>query len=89
MSEHTGNTQPLPPIKEDDTQPIKPVKKARRWRPILLSILGVIVLLFLGGLGGYESGIKNRVDTQSQLTSQQLSQQYQYTLVDEQFGRYE
>ena len=89
MSEHTGNTQPIPPIKEDDTQPIKPVKKARRWRPILLSILGVIVLLFLGGLGGYESGVKNRVDTQSQLTSQQLSQQYQYTLVDEQFGRYE
>ncbi len=89
MSEHTGNTQPLQPIKEDDTQPIKPVKKARHWRPILLSILGVIVLLFLGGLGGYESGVKNRVDTQSQLTSQQLSQQYQYTLVDEQFGRYE
>ncbi|MBI3737613.1 MAG: hypothetical protein HY258_01045, partial [Chloroflexi bacterium] len=62
MSEHTGNTQPLQPIKEDDTQPLKPVKKAPRWRSILLSILGVVILLGLGGLGGFKIGIKIRVD---------------------------
>lgn len=89
MSEHTGNTQPLRPIKEDDTQPIKPVKKAPRWRSILISILGVIVLLFLAGLGGYQGGIKDRKDNESQLRSKQLAEQFQYTLVDEQFGRYE
>jgi tetratricopeptide (TPR) repeat protein len=49
----------------------------------------VVILLFLGGLGGYESGIKNRMDTESQARSKQLVEQYQYTLVDEQFGRYE
>ena len=89
MSEQNGNTQPNPPIKEDDTQPIKPVKKAPRWRSILFSIVGVLILLFLGGLGGYGSGIKNRIDTESQLTSKQLSEQFQFTLVDEQFGRFE
>jgi len=89
MSENTGNPQPIQPIKEDDTQPIKPVKKAPRWRSLLFSILGVGILLFLGGLGGYESGIKNRTNTESQLKSQQLTEQYQYALVDEQFGRFD
>ena len=89
MSENTGSPQPIQPIKEDDTQPIKPVKKAPRWRSLLFSILGVGILLFLGGLGGYESGIKNRTNTESQLKSQQLTEQYQYALVDEQFGRFD
>jgi tetratricopeptide (TPR) repeat protein len=89
MSEHTGNTQPIQPIKEDDTQPIKPVKKTPRWRSILLSLLGVIILLLLAGVGGYQGGIKDRVDTESQLKSKQLAEQYQYALVDEQFGRFD
>ncbi len=64
MSEQTGNTQPLQPIKEDDTQPIKPVKKRlHAGGSILISILGVVILLFLAGLGGYGSGIKVRTDT--------------------------
>lgn len=89
MSEETGSTQPMQPFKEEDTQPIKPVKKAPRWRSILISILGVIILLFLGGLGGYGSGLIVRKDTASQLISSQLTEQYQYALVDEQFGRYD
>jgi tetratricopeptide (TPR) repeat protein len=92
MSEQTGNTQPVQPIKEDDTQPIKPVKPAKkgpRWGSIIISILGVVILLFLAGLGGYGSGIKVRTDTASQAISSQLAQQYQYALVDEQFGRYD
>jgi tetratricopeptide (TPR) repeat protein len=89
MSEHTGNTQPIQPIKEDDTQPIKPIKKSPRWRSILLSIMGVILLLLVAGFGGYGRGILIRTNTESQLKSKQLAEQYQYTLVDEQFGRYE
>jgi tetratricopeptide (TPR) repeat protein len=89
MSQETGSTQPMQPLKEDDTQPIKPIKKAPRWRSILISILGVVILLILGGLGGYGSGIKVREDTASQVISSQLTEQYQYALVDEQFGRYD
>lgn len=86
MSEHTGNTQP---VKEDDTQPLKPVKKSPRWRSILLSILGVVILLGLGGLGGYQSGINIRVDEKKKVLNSQLLEQFQYALVDEQFGRYD
>ncbi len=89
MSEHTGNTQPLQPFKGDDTQPLKPVKKAPRWRSVLLSVLGVILLLLLGGLGGYGSGIGARQAAKSQIISQQLTEQFQFALVDENFGRYE
>src|SRR5574341_527702 len=86
MSEQIGNDQP---IKKDDTQPLKPVKKTPRWRSILISVLGVIVLLGLGGLGGYGSGIGERKAAQSKAINQQLMEQFQYALVDEQFGRYE
>lgn len=89
MSEDIDNTQTPQPVKEDDTQPLKPVKKAPRWRSILFSILGVIILLLLGGLGGYGSGISERKAAQSSIISQQLTEQFQYALVDEQFGRYE
>src|SRR5581483_1342519 len=89
ISEHTGNTQPVQPIKEDDTQPLKPVKRAPRWRSILLSIVGVVILLGLGGLGGYQRGIAIRVDEQRKQINSQLMEQFQYALVDEQFGRYD
>ncbi len=89
MSEQTGSTQQMQPIKEDDTQPLKPIKKAPRWRSILISIFGVMILLFLAGLGGYGSGIKVRTDTESQVISSQLTEQFKFALVDEQFGRYD
>ncbi len=83
------NTQPVQPIKEDDTQPIKPLKKAPRWRSILISILGFILLISLGGLGGYSSGIDIRQNTKKDVISKQLSEQYTLALVDIEFGRYE
>src|SRR5574337_1443219 len=89
MSEQIDNDQPMQPIKEDDTQPLKPVKKTPRWRSILFSVLGMIVLLGLGGLGGYGSGIGERKAAQSKAINQQLMEQFQLALVDEQFGRYE
>ncbi len=88
MSEHTGNTQPLPPVKEHDTQPLSPVKKRRRWGPILVSTLAVLILIVLGGLGGYGSGVADRKAAESSGLMQELTAQYQYALVDEQFGHF-
>jgi hypothetical protein len=88
MSQETGNTPPLAPLTPSDRQPLRAIKKAPRWRSILVSMLGVIGLLVLGALGGYGSGIGERKAAQSSAISQQLMEQFQYALVDEQFGRY-
>jgi tetratricopeptide (TPR) repeat protein len=72
----------------DQTQPLKAVKKRRRWGSIVLSVLGILVLLTLGALGGYTSGIAQRTSARSSVISKQLMEQYQYVLVDEQFERY-
>jgi tetratricopeptide (TPR) repeat protein len=89
MSESNLEVGAPPPFKPDQTQPLKPVKKRRRLGSILLGIGGILVLLVLGGLGGYTSGIAQREQAQSSIISQQLMDQFQYALVDEQFGRYE
>lgn len=46
-------------------------------------------MLGLGGLGGYWSGIGDRKAAQAQVIDKQLMEQFQYALVDEQFGRYD
>jgi len=89
MSEHTGNTQPIRPVKKDDTQPVKPVKKRSRWLSILTGILGFLLLVGLGAFGGYNAGIGDRVAAKNKVIAQQLTEQYQFALVDVQFGRYE
>lgn len=78
MSESIGNTQPL-----------KPIKKAPRWRSILISIIGVIVLLVLAGFGGFQAGIVDRKVAKDAVLSSQLAEQFKLALVDEQFGRYD
>ena len=89
MSEEPDKTQEVQPIKEDDTQPLKPVKPAPRWRSILLTILGVLILLALGGYSGFWRGEKDRLDAQTSIIDKQLTEQFQFALVDEQFGRYD
>jgi tetratricopeptide (TPR) repeat protein len=88
MSEDNANLKGPAEFDAGRTQPLKPVKKAPRWRSILLSVLGVLVLLAMGALGGYSSGIGARKAAQSSAISAQLMEQFQYTLVDEKFGRY-
>jgi tetratricopeptide (TPR) repeat protein len=88
MNEQTGTTQPLQPIKED-TQPVKPPKPPSRWRSILTSILGVLIILGLAGYGGYGAGVGDRVAADELIVSKQVTEQYQFALVDIQFGRYE
>jgi tetratricopeptide (TPR) repeat protein len=92
MSEQTENTQPLTPPqpKVDDTQPIKPVKKkSRRWLSILIGIFGFLLLIGVGIYGGYISGIQDRKAAQSSIVAQQVTEQYQFALVDIEFKRYE
>jgi tetratricopeptide (TPR) repeat protein len=89
MSENIGNTQPVQPLKEDDTQPVQPVKKVFRWRSTLISIFGFLLLLGLGGFGGYSSGISARRAAQDTILSKQAGEQFTLALVDIQFGRYE
>jgi tetratricopeptide (TPR) repeat protein len=92
MSEQTENTQPLTPPQPqiDDTQPIKPVKKkSRRWLSILIGILGFILLIGLGGYIGYKNGIGIREAEADSIVLQQVTEQYQFALVDIEFKRYE
>ena len=73
----------------ESTQPNIPIKKSRRGRSLLFSALGVIALLAIAILGGYSSGIGVRKSNQSTVIMQQLGEQYQNTLIDIQFQRYE
>jgi len=88
MSESTGNTQPIEPI-TGGTKPLKPLKPAPRWRSTLFSVAGVIALIGFGLFGGFQSGLSARKHAKSAIISEQLAEQFQYTLVDMQFGRYE
>lgn len=73
----------------EGTQPNKPVMKSRRGRIFLFNALGLIVILVLAILAGYSSGIGVRKSNQNTVIMQQLGEQYQNTLIDIQFGRYE
>ena len=78
MSENPGITQPK----------IKTIKTGRG-RALFFNGLGFIIILILAILAGYGSGISIRRDTQTSVLSQQLGEQFQFALVDMQFGRYE
>lgn len=73
----------------EGTQPNKPITRPKRGRMILFNALGLIVILVLVTLAGYSSGIGIRKNNQSSVIMQQLGEQYQNTLIDIQFGRYE
>ena len=74
----------------ESTQPNKPVTRPqRRGRAFLFNALGLIVILVLAILAGYSSGIGVRQENQSSVIIEQLGEQYQNTLIDIEFGRYE
>jgi tetratricopeptide (TPR) repeat protein len=73
----------------EGTQPSKPVTKPKRGRGFLINTLILIALLALGLFGGYQSGISIRKNAESSTLMEQLGEQFQYALVDIQFGRYE
>ena len=75
----------------DSTQPSKAVTKSKpkRGRTFLLYALILIVIFGIAVFSGYRSGIGIRRDTRAQAMSQQLGEQFQNTLVDIEFERYE
>jgi tetratricopeptide (TPR) repeat protein len=72
----------------ESTQPIK-VKKPSRLGANLFSVAAMLILLGLSIFGGYTVAIGDRQQAASQVKNQQLSEQYEFALVDIQFGRYE
>jgi tetratricopeptide (TPR) repeat protein len=73
----------------DSTQPLKAKKKPGRLAGRLLTALGVVALLALSVFGGARAAIGDR---QAALKSQNgtvLAEQFQFALVDINYGRYE
>ncbi len=90
------DTQPRKPVQlqeQEDPQPVneepKPEKKPSRWRSILTGVLGFILLIGLGGFGGYNSALSARKSAAQSIMTTQLTEQFSFALVDIQFGRYE
>jgi tetratricopeptide (TPR) repeat protein len=76
-------------IDTSSTQPTLAVKPKRRiWRAILIGVLGFIIIVGLGAAGGYKSGVGLRLSAQTQVVSQQLTEQYALALVDINSGNY-
>ena len=79
---NNGSTQPNKPVEQ-------PAAKPKRGLRFLLNAFILIALLALGLFGGYRSAISIRKNTESSSLLEQLGEQFQYALVDMQFGRYE
>jgi len=77
-----GSTQPSKPVD-------KPVSKPKRGRRFLFNMLILIALLALGIFGGYQSALSIRRNAESSTLMEQLGEQFQFALVDMEFGRYE
>ena len=89
MSEQIENTQPQKPAGMGDTQPIKTVRKTSRWRSVLVGILSLLLLVGLGGYGGYATGIGDRQNAEASVTSKQLTEQFTLAQDDLAAGRFE
>ncbi|NWG35163.1 MAG: hypothetical protein HXY42_12025 [Chloroflexi bacterium] len=73
----------------ESTQPNKAIKKPKRARVFLLNAFSLMILLALGVLGGYQSALSTRRNAEKAALMEKLGEQFQYALVDKEFGRYE
>ena len=73
----------------ESTQPIQVKKKPNRLLSRILTVLGLLALLVLSIFGGSRAAISDRQAASRSLINQQLTEQFQYALVDLQFGRYD
>jgi tetratricopeptide (TPR) repeat protein len=105
MSENIGNTQPTkatqPNMAQDPapeqeqggtTQEIKAKPKRKlggRIGRFFLNVLIVLAIVGIGIFGGYRAGITIRLNKETELVTQQLSDQFSRALVDIQFEHYD
>jgi len=85
MSEQTNPTI-------ESTQPGQPARKKTRrftWRKFLLGFLGLILLIGLGGVGGYYQAIGDRSHAEATVISRQTTEQYALALIDIQNTNYD
>jgi tetratricopeptide (TPR) repeat protein len=80
-----SDTNETQPHLKNEGQAAAPAKRPSPW----LAILGFILLVGLGALGGYQSGVGQRRAAQSTQVFQQLDEQYQLGLQAVNEGRYE
>ncbi len=89
-----GETQPAgetPPVESEATsQPAPPAGRRFRfpWRNLLLGFLGLILLIALGGFGGYRAAIAERQAAYEARLTKEITDQYAMALLDIAFGRY-
>ena len=72
----------------EETQPINIKKKSSKKR-FWITLLGFVVIVSLGVLGGYNSGIGIRTGAEATLISQQLGEQFQLGAIALAEGRYD
>jgi tetratricopeptide (TPR) repeat protein len=72
--------------KLSDTQAIK--RKPRRWKPILLGLLVILVFAFAGGGLGYLNGINQRLAKERETVLQEAALHFQYGIQDMAAGNY-
>ena len=78
-----------PTLESTQESQAAPKKKFRlNFKKFLLGSLALIVLVALGGLGGYQSAVYVRVDAQATAVSQQVTEQYALALLDISAGNY-
>lgn len=74
----------------ESTQPNQAAKRKFRvnWRGLLLGALALILLVGLGGLGGYQQAVGDRMDAQATRITRDVTEQYALALLDIEAGRY-
>ncbi len=80
---------PAPPPSPDETPEASeaPAPRKRRGR-FWLGALALVLILALGGVGGYFTGLSDRTNAEKDLVSQQLADQFEMAALDMAEGRY-
>ncbi len=100
MDDHLNETQPtqIDPFGGEDTSPIdleqpSDIPQKKKGRPWLLrgglALLGLILVLGVSGILGYQNGIRRRTGQEAFQLAVAAAEQYELGILDMQAGRYE
>jgi hypothetical protein len=80
-----GNTQPIEKISPEPVEKKTPMKKLSRW----FALIVVVVLIILGALAGYGSGMGQRNDAEKTQISGQVQEQFNLGVEKMEAGQYD